>query len=116
HRPLRRGAAVIVEGTRYQAYMYAYPHKTAYRPLDPIPLDALWAGERRDALFAYVHVPFCEQRCGFCNLFTRPVPPDELVAAYLDALERQTTVVTRALGDHAFARAAIGGGTPTLLE
>jgi oxygen-independent coproporphyrinogen III oxidase len=106
----------MFEGTRYQAYMYAYPHKTAYRPLDPIPLDALWAGERRDALFAYVHVPFCEQRCGFCNLFTRPVPPDELVAAYLDALERQAAVVTRALGEASFARAAIGGGTPTLLE
>ena len=21
-----------------------------------------------------LHVPFCEQRCGFCNLFTQPVP------------------------------------------
>jgi oxygen-independent coproporphyrinogen-3 oxidase len=105
--------------TRYQSYVYAYPHKTAYRRIEPNePLGPLWAGERRDALFAYFHIPFCEQRCGFCNLFTRPVPPEELVAAYMTALARQVAVVRRALdegGAFQFARAAIGGGTPTLL-
>ena len=35
----------------YQAYTYAYPHKTAYRPLaPPVPLADLWSGERREAL------------------------------------------------------------------
>ncbi|HEY6035710.1 MAG TPA: hypothetical protein VIV58_15655, partial [Kofleriaceae bacterium] len=106
--------------TRYQSYVYAYPHKTAYRRIEPgEPLGLLWAGERRDALFAYFHIPFCEHRCGFCNLFTRPVPPEELVAAYLAALARQTIVVRRALdegGAFQLARAAIGGGTPTLLS
>ena len=107
-------------GTRYQSYVYAYPHKTAYRRLDPaLPLGPLWARERRDALFLYLHVPFCEQRCGFCNLFTRPVPPAERVDAYLATLARQAAVVRRALdegGAFAFARAAIGGGTPTYLD
>ena len=106
--------------TRYQSYVYAYPHKTAYRRIEPgEPLGPLWAGERRDALFAYFHIPFCEHRCGFCNLFTRLVPPEELVAAYLSTLARQATVVRRALdegGAFRFARAAIGGGTPTLLS
>ncbi len=105
--------------TRYQSYVYAYPHKTAYRRIEPgEPLGPLWAGERRDSLFAYFHIPFCEQRCGFCNLFTRPVPPEELVTAYMAALARQVTAVRRALdagGAFEFARAAIGGGTPTLL-
>jgi coproporphyrinogen III oxidase-like Fe-S oxidoreductase len=105
--------------TRYQSYVYAYPHKTAYRRIEPgVPLGPLWAGERRDSLFLYLHVPFCEQRCGFCNLFTRPVPPEELIGAYLRTLDRQATVVRRALdegGAFEFARAAIGGGTPTLL-
>jgi coproporphyrinogen III oxidase-like Fe-S oxidoreductase len=105
--------------TRYQSYVYAYPHKTAYRRIEPgEPLGPLWAGERRDSLFAYFHIPFCEQRCGFCNLFTRPVPPEELVTAYMAALARQVTAVRRALdtgGAFEFGRAAIGGGTPTLL-
>jgi len=104
-------------GSPYQGYSYGYPHKTAYRPLTPpVPLADAWAGENRDALFLYLHVPFCEMRCGFCNLFTQPQPRQELVAAYLQALRRQARVVRAALGAVRFARCAIGGGTPTFLE
>lgn len=110
----------ILEGSRYQSYVYGYPHKTAYRRIEPaLPLGPLWASERRDALFLYFHIPFCEQRCGFCNLFTQPVPEDDRVDAYLATLARQVHVVRRALdegGAFSIARAAIGGGTPTLLD
>ncbi|MFE3095086.1 STM4012 family radical SAM protein [Streptomyces sp. NPDC059248] len=104
----------------YLHYVYAYPHKTAYRPLgdDRPGLGALWAGERKDALSLYLHIPFCEIRCGFCNLFTRIGAPDELTTRYLDALDRQATAVRDALGDDGpvrFAAAAFGGGTPTFL-
>ncbi|MEW2486407.1 STM4012 family radical SAM protein [Streptomyces sp. NPDC048411] len=107
----------------YQSYVYAYPHKTAYRPLTDHPvgrpaLRELWAGERKDALSLYLHIPFCEVRCGFCNLFTRIGAPDELTTRYLDALDRQATAVRDALGDDEpvrFAAAAFGGGTPTFL-
>ncbi len=101
----------------YQGYAYAYPHKTAYRPLDPPRrLARVWAPERRDALFLYLHVPFCEMRCGFCNLFTTVGARDEAQDAYLDAVERQARVVVGELGAATFARAALGGGTPTLLS
>ncbi|MFD9389320.1 STM4012 family radical SAM protein [Streptomyces sp. NPDC060000] len=103
----------------YQHYVYAYPHKTAYRRLpDRPPLKALWAAEPKDALSLYLHIPFCEVRCGFCNLFTRIGAPDGLTGAYLDALERQATAVREALGetdDVRFVTAAFGGGTPTFL-
>jgi coproporphyrinogen III oxidase-like Fe-S oxidoreductase len=111
-----RGATVTI-GPPYQGYLYAYPHKTAYRPLRPRPaLRDVWAGEDVGALFAYVHVPFCEMRCGFCNLFTRANPPAEQVGAYLAQLAVQVHRVRRALPVGArFARVAIGGGTPTYL-
>ncbi|MEU9478043.1 STM4012 family radical SAM protein [Streptomyces sp. NPDC048191] len=103
----------------YQSYVYAYPHKTAYRRLPDRPLlSTLWAPEPKDALSLYLHIPFCEVRCGFCNLFTRIGAPDGLTTAYLDALERQATTVRSALGEAAdprFATAAFGGGTPTFL-
>ncbi|MFJ6904616.1 STM4012 family radical SAM protein [Streptomyces griseoluteus] len=103
----------------YQSYVYAYPHKTAYRKLGDRPLlRDLWAGEPKDALSLYLHVPFCEVRCGFCNLFTRIGAPDGLTGAYLDALERQAAAVREALGEREpvrFATAAFGGGTPTFL-
>lgn len=106
----------------YESYVYAYPHKTAYRPLADRPaLRDLWAGERKDALSLYLHIPFCEVRCGFCNLFTRIGAPDELTTRYLDALDRQATAVADALHAGAatgvrFAAAAFGGGTPTFLD
>ncbi|HEY1122335.1 MAG TPA: STM4012 family radical SAM protein, partial [Haloferula sp.] len=100
----------------FQGYAYAYPHKTAYRHFDtPLPLRDLWADEDKQALFLYLHLPFCEMRCGFCNLFTTVNPREGKVARYLDALERQIEVTAEALGDHRYARGAIGGGTPTFL-
>ncbi len=109
----------------YQEYLYAYPHKTAYRPLSPRPpLSEVWAGEDRRALSLYLHVPFCEMRCGFCNLFTRTGAAADLTGRYLDALDRQATAVAAALAGAAgvdtrdeagIATAAIGGGTPTYL-
>jgi coproporphyrinogen III oxidase-like Fe-S oxidoreductase len=107
-----------LDGSPYQGYLYAYPHKTAYRPLRPRPaLREIWAGERRDALFLYLHVPFCEMRCGFCNLFTRAHPPAAQTSAYLAQLRRQADQVRIALGAGArFAGTAVGGGTPTYLS
>ncbi|MER5965771.1 STM4012 family radical SAM protein [Streptomyces sp. NPDC002057] len=103
----------------YRSYVYAYPHKTAYRRLPERPeLAALWRGEPKDALSLYAHIPFCEVRCGFCNLFTRIGAPDELTTRYLDALDRQAAAVREALGESdpvRFATAAFGGGTPTFL-
>src|SRR5260370_42689797 len=101
----------------YVSYAYSYPHKSAYGPLDPpVGLKPLWQAENCKALFLYVHIPFCEMRCGFCNLFARAGGDDNLVEAYLDALQRQAQILAEATaGNRAFARFAIGGGTPTYL-
>ncbi len=101
----------------YAGYAYAYPHKTAYRALNPrIALRDVWAAERRDALFLYMHTPFCEMRCGFCNLFTTANPPPGFAQDYLAALRRQAARTREALGPATFARLSVGGGTPTFLD
>ncbi len=107
----------MLQGSPYQQYLYGYPHKTAYRALQPaVPLREVWKAERRAALFLYVHIPFCEMRCGFCNLFTAANPVEQVVRSYVDALEREAQAVRDAVGPMTFARAAVGGGTPTFLE
>jgi oxygen-independent coproporphyrinogen-3 oxidase len=106
----------ILQGSPYQGYVYAYPHKTAYREFSPRPLRDVWKHEPRGGLFLYVHVPFCTMRCGFCNLFTTAKPQADLVTHYLAALRRQAEVVRKAIPDANFARFAIGGGTPTYLN
>jgi oxygen-independent coproporphyrinogen-3 oxidase len=111
-------SSLIFPARPYESYVYAYPHKTAYRPLRPAPaLADVWRGQDRRALSLYAHIPFCEVRCGFCNLFTRVGAPDDLTTRYLDALERQARQTRAALDASSprFANAAIGGGTPTFL-
>jgi oxygen-independent coproporphyrinogen-3 oxidase len=107
----------IFRASPYQGYVYAYPHKTAYRSLCPArPLPDVWSQESLSALFLYIHIPFCTMRCGFCNLFTTANPKPELTDAYLAALQRQAEFVRQAIPEANFVRFAIGGGTPTYLD
>jgi oxygen-independent coproporphyrinogen-3 oxidase len=101
----------------FQGYAYSYPHKMAYRPFDPpIDLKPRWAAEDRTALFLYIHIPFCEVRCGFCNLFTSTAQSPSIVSTYLSTLFRQMSVMQDVLGEYRFAKIAFGGGTPSFLS
>lgn len=98
------------------SYAYSYPHKSSYRPFIPaVPLADAWRDEDRCRLALYVHIPFCEMRCGFCNLFTQSQPATNQVTDYLKTLARQMRVVRRQIPDARFATFAMGGGTPTFL-
>jgi oxygen-independent coproporphyrinogen-3 oxidase len=100
-----------------RAYAYSYPHKSAYRRLSPaVSLADAWRDEDVSQLSLYVHVPFCEMRCGFCNLFTQSRPSGDVVAAYVETLIRQLGVVRRSIPGAKFHSFAIGGGTPTFLS
>ncbi|MBM7844396.1 STM4012 family radical SAM protein [Herpetosiphon giganteus] len=102
--------------TPYMGYSYSYPHKSAYRQLAPRSLREVWASESHAQLFLYLHIPFCEMRCGFCNLFTTTNPQEVVVQRYLATLETQMQAVHNELGPLQFSRMAIGGGTPTYLD
>ena len=107
-----------LSGKPYLNYVYSYPHKTSYRDFaKPRSLADAWRNEDKKSLFLYLHIPFCEMRCGYCNLFTTINPDGSLVDQYLRALERQVTVTADYLqGDFRFEQLAIGGGTPTFLS
>ena len=101
----------------YQGYTYAYPHKMAYRRFEEKrSLHEVWASENTSHLFLYLHVPFCETRCGFCNLFSLARPENELVEAYLSGITRELEAYRSELGKISFSRIAIGGGTPSYLD
>ena len=100
----------------FEGYAYSYPHKHSYRKLDPLSIQTLWEQEKKDALFLYIHLPFCEMRCGFCNLFTIAHPQETMVDAYLETLAREATVLKELILPERFAQLAIGGGTPTFLN
>jgi len=60
----------------------------------------------------YLHVPFCEAICGYCN-FNRGLYDAALARRYVPALEREIRDAGRGeLVDSVF----LGGGTPSLLD
>jgi oxygen-independent coproporphyrinogen III oxidase len=62
---------------------------------------------------AYVHVPFCAHKCGYCD-FASLAGFDHLADRYLSALEREMamTLGSPVVVDTIF----VGGGTPTRLD
>jgi oxygen-independent coproporphyrinogen III oxidase len=99
----------------YQDYVYSYPHKSAYRSFPKRALSDVWATENLNSLFLYIHIPFCEMRCGFCNLFTTVTHDENFVSQYLQAVKRQAQKIRESVGDMQFSQFALGGGTPTQL-
>jgi oxygen-independent coproporphyrinogen-3 oxidase len=60
---------------------------------------------------AYIHVPFCAHRCGYCD-FTLVAGRDELIPKYLEALQLELEQLGNPVEvDTVF----VGGGTPTQL-
>ena len=69
------------------------------------------APARRGPNAAYIHVPFCQHHCGYCN-FTVLSGRDDLAGQYLVAIERELA----ALGaPRPIETLFLGGGTPTHL-
>lgn len=101
----------------YVQYMYSYPHKTAYRPLKGVYLKdyaSVLAGKGHGL---YLHIPFCQSKCGYCNLFSVTGLGQEAADRYLTAVERQSSQyqeVLTSVGTE-FSELVIGGGTPLYL-
>lgn len=60
---------------------------------------------------AYVHVPFCAHRCGYCN-FAVVAGRDGLASRYLGAIAQEAGLLP---GPHPVDTLYFGGGTPTRL-
>jgi oxygen-independent coproporphyrinogen III oxidase len=60
---------------------------------------------------AYIHVPFCRHRCGYCN-FTLVAGREDLVGDYLRAIELELASLEK---PHEVDSLYWGGGTPTFL-
>jgi oxygen-independent coproporphyrinogen-3 oxidase len=101
----------------YVQYMYSYPHKTAYRPLKGVYLKDYASVLASKGHGLYLHIPFCQSKCGYCNLFSVTGLGQEAAGRYLTAVERQSSQyqeILTSVGTE-FSELVIGGGTPLYL-
>src|SRR5712692_7788079 len=76
---------------------------------------AAWV-PRAKVLGAYLHIPFCTQRCGYCSFNTAPDAPGA-VARFVPALLGEIDLAAKAPWAAAIRLKSVfvGGGTPSLL-
>src|SRR5262245_28706793 len=74
----------------------------------PTPAAPPWLEPRA----AYVHVPFCAHRCGYCD-FAVTAGQDHLIELYLDAVAAE---LARLESPRPVRTLFLGGGTPTYLS
>ena len=65
-------------------------------------------------LALYVHIPFCETKCPYCD-FNTYTAIEPLIPSYCDALCREIGMWGRVLGRPALSSVFFGGGTPSYL-
>lgn len=80
----------------------------------PAPPTRDWLADAGDALL-YLHVPFCEAKCFYCNFAVDVSSDDATHVAYVDALLRELDAHADWLGRTRIRGIDVGGGTPTRL-
>ncbi len=80
-----------------------------YRAKGPLGFD----GEREMSF--YIHIPFCQQLCSFCEYTRMVCPSADLQLRYVATLARDVDSFVRRHPDIELLGLDIGGGTPTAL-
>ena len=71
---------------------------------------------KKDSLGLYIHIPFCVQKCLYCDFCSFPARPSEERAAYVRTLCREIAEAAPDLSHYTVDTVFIGGGTPSLLS
>ncbi|HOQ00556.1 STM4012 family radical SAM protein [Acetivibrio clariflavus] len=102
----------------YRQYMYSYPHKTAYQYIENLDLSEYSSELAKNPIVLYFHIPFCENKCGYCNLFSIPWESDEKIDSYIEAVKRHAENYREVLDFEGvqFKSLIFGGGTPLILS
>ena len=72
--------------------------------------------DKLTALSLYVHVPFCQSRCKFCEYSVVSGNDTEKKEEYVQALLKELDMYKDIIGDKQILGFDMGGGTPTQLE
>lgn len=98
-------------------YVYAYPPRQAYRPIDPenLRLAVEHSLASADSIDLYLHFPFCRQICSFCNLYAVVGSDQDLFENYVESLLAEAATYAPSVVGKDISTVYLGGGTPSQL-
>ena len=70
------------------------------------------APRQQEPLALYIHIPFCETKCPYCD-FNTYAGIEGLIPTYMDALTQELRLWSAALGPVPISTIFFGGGTPS---
>lgn len=76
--------------------------------------DIVAKDDTPDGIGLYIHVPFCESKCFYCD-FNSYAWLEDLIPSYVDALVREIAQWGRLLGRPTVNTVFFGGGTPSYI-
>ncbi len=119
--PLQVGEDVLaklaVAGPRYTSYPTAPEWSDDFGEADALAAYGRAAQEADEPLSLYVHLPFCSRLCLYCGCTVEINGKQSRADSYLDAVEQEIALVSKALGERRdVVQLHWGGGTPTFLS
>lgn len=64
----------------------------------------------------YIHIPFCLQKCAYCDFYSLPNSNEAVQKRYINALILHMETLSATMEDRVFDTVYIGGGTPGILS
>ncbi len=64
----------------------------------------------------YIHLPFCKQKCQYCDFNSYACQSDATIFSYLTALNRELKYAGKKFCNSKITTVYIGGGTPSMLD
>jgi oxygen-independent coproporphyrinogen III oxidase len=107
-----------IKNNTLPSYVYTYPLRQSYRPLEILDNDLFIQKallQTPDNFNLYLHFPFCKQICNFCNLFS-VANTESLINEYIETLKIELDYYTKLIGKQEIKTIYFGGGTPSLLS
>lgn len=102
----------------YLQYMYSYPHKTAYSCVGKLDIEKYRRNLEAQEVSLYFHIPFCETKCGYCNLFSVPAQTNDTIDNYISSIKRHSKQLREKIdfSKTNYNSLVFGGGTPLILD
>lgn len=69
----------------------------------------------KNKLGIYIHIPFCEKKCNYCDFNSRPTDSNT-IKRYVDSLVKEINKESISYNRFVVDSIFIGGGTPSLLD
>ncbi len=69
-----------------------------------------------EKLSIYIHIPFCESKCHYCDFNSYREDDEKIISDYVDGLMEEISLYKEDLGEREIYSIFIGGGTPSSID